>query len=194
MFDKTLFYDSDLSQPQDISINLSSQMIEIIQLSSVIQKADTESDPESTFDDLYEGNHKTHPSILHTESYTEPIAHTESNEDSSESKQQITDHVPLSIISDQMPLSDSSSQKKSTKQRPDAFAESAPHTPQQDSTMNPFFIPSSSDRTLPNDDGDSDPAAHQLFTELEEYNPASHCSSGLPSTAESEEIELSQSS
>ena len=192
MFDETLFYDPDLPQPQDIPTNLSPQMIETIQLPPAIQKADTEPDPEPTFDDLYEGNRETHPSILHTKSYTESIAHTESNEDSSEPKQQITDHAPLSITSDQTSLSDSSSQKKSTKQRPGAFAESAPHTPQQDSTMDPFFILSPSNRTLPNDDEDPDPAAHQLSTELEEYNPAPHCSSGLSFTAGDEEIEPSQ--
>ena len=63
---------------------------------------------------------------------------------------------------------------------PGAFEESMPASPGS-AHMNPFFIPSPSDRALPNDDEDPDPIARQLSTELEEYNPAPRSSSGPPS-------------
>ena len=190
VFNETLFYDPDLPQPQDIPINLPSQTVETIQLPPAIQEANAESDPEPTFDDLYKGSRDTHPSILHTESHTEPIARAESNVDSSDPKTDCHGLPPQPPVTpDQTPLLESPEHQEdpgytrpaiSHEHIPGAFAESPPDTPNA-STMDSFFIPSSSDRASP--DEDPDPAAHQLSTELEEYNPAPHSSSGPSSTA-----------
>jgi len=87
VFDESLFYDPDLPPPpEDIPINLPPQVVETIQLPPAIREADAELDTEPTFDDLYEGNCETHPSIPRTASHTEPTVHTDSNEGSSNPK------------------------------------------------------------------------------------------------------------
>ncbi|ODM16171.1 hypothetical protein SI65_08605 [Aspergillus cristatus] len=171
VFDESLFYDPDLPQPQDIPINLPPQVVETIQLPPAIREADAELDTEPTFDDLYEGNCKSHPSISHTE----PTAHTQTNEDSSNPKldhhdapdMERNDLLPQPLMTpDHTPMPESP-QNASQMDIPGAFGDSLPASPKP-AHMDSFFIPSPSDRGPPDgDDADPDDAAQQLSTELE---------------------------
>lgn len=160
VFDESLFYDPDLPQPQDIPISLPPQVVETIQLPPAIREADAELDTEPTFDDLYEGNRESHPSI----------PHTQTNEDSSNPKldhhgahdMERNDLLPQPLMTpDHTPMPESP-QNASQMEIPGAFGDSLPASPKP-AHMDSFFIPSPSDRAPP----DPDDAAQQLSTELE---------------------------
>jgi len=179
VFDESLFYDPDLPPPQDTLINLPLQVVETIQLPPAIREADAELDTEPTFNDLYEGNHETRPSISHTDSHTEPTLHAESNEDSSNHKLDHHDAHDLErndllsqllMTPDHMPMPESpqGASRAKIEQIPGAFRDSLPASPEP-AHMDSFFIPSPSDRGPPDgDDANPDDAAQQLSSELEE--------------------------
>lgn len=182
IFDESLFYDPDLPLPQDLLISLPDPAVQTSQLPLAIQEADAETSAhhEPHGDELYDDDFlmpsKSATQMNHTLklSHEHPVAH--------DSSQPITpEHTPLPDSPRQggpgggyasPPMLESSSQI------PDAFADSAPATPES-TNMEVLFVPEP-----PEDDpGDADPSSLQLLAELEHILEADTCSDSCSITA-----------